>query len=85
MHLSAATRRACAFDVNAPQTLLTITQHALTGGLVWMRDGLLLIRAVWTGKHDALRDLFPYLRGFTRFPEPLQQPAAGTKAGRRQT
>lgn len=50
-----------------------------------MRDGLLLIRAVWTGKHDALRDLFPYLRGFTRFPEPLQQPAAGTKAGRRQT
>jgi hypothetical protein len=34
---------------------------------------------------DALRDRFSYLLGFTLLPEPLQQPAAGTKVGRRQT
>jgi alkanesulfonate monooxygenase SsuD/methylene tetrahydromethanopterin reductase-like flavin-dependent oxidoreductase (luciferase family) len=40
-----------------------------------MREGLQLIRAVWTGDHDALGDRFAHLRGYTIFPKPVQQPA----------
>jgi alkanesulfonate monooxygenase SsuD/methylene tetrahydromethanopterin reductase-like flavin-dependent oxidoreductase (luciferase family) len=40
-----------------------------------MREGLQLIRAVWTGEHGALGDRFSHLSGFTLFPKPVQQPA----------
>jgi alkanesulfonate monooxygenase SsuD/methylene tetrahydromethanopterin reductase-like flavin-dependent oxidoreductase (luciferase family) len=40
-----------------------------------MRGGLQLIRAVWTGEHEALGDRFSHLSGFTLFPKPVQQPA----------
>jgi alkanesulfonate monooxygenase SsuD/methylene tetrahydromethanopterin reductase-like flavin-dependent oxidoreductase (luciferase family) len=40
-----------------------------------MREGLQLIRAVWTGAYEALGDRFPHLRGYTLFPKPVQQPA----------
>jgi alkanesulfonate monooxygenase SsuD/methylene tetrahydromethanopterin reductase-like flavin-dependent oxidoreductase (luciferase family) len=40
-----------------------------------MREGLQLIRAVWTGEHEALGARFAHLRGYILFPKPVQQPA----------
>jgi alkanesulfonate monooxygenase SsuD/methylene tetrahydromethanopterin reductase-like flavin-dependent oxidoreductase (luciferase family) len=40
-----------------------------------MREGLQLIRAVWTGEHEALGDRSSHLRDYTLFPKPVQQPA----------
>lgn len=40
-----------------------------------MRDGLTLIRAVWTGEHVNLENSLSQLADFTMFPRPVQQPA----------
>ena len=40
-----------------------------------MRDGLTLIRAVWTGEQVDLENSLSKLAGFTLFPKPVQQPA----------
>jgi alkanesulfonate monooxygenase SsuD/methylene tetrahydromethanopterin reductase-like flavin-dependent oxidoreductase (luciferase family) len=40
-----------------------------------LRDGLSLIRAVWTGEHVSLENSQSQLADFTLVPKPLQQPA----------
>jgi alkanesulfonate monooxygenase SsuD/methylene tetrahydromethanopterin reductase-like flavin-dependent oxidoreductase (luciferase family) len=40
-----------------------------------MRDGLALIRAVWTGEHVNLEIGSAHLADFTLFPQPVQQPS----------
>jgi len=40
-----------------------------------MRDGLALIRAVWTGESVSLENSLSQLAGFKLFPRPLQDPA----------
>ncbi len=40
-----------------------------------MRDGIALIRAVWTGEPVTLENSLSQLNGFKLFPQPLQRPA----------
>ena len=40
-----------------------------------MREGLALIRAVWTGEHVSLENGLSQLSDFTLFPRPVQRPA----------